>query len=1234
MSTRRTAKSVDTSPLRHHSNNDSPHASRPPSSRSNPPPSCSQITPDGSVAGLGAIPSLETDVNDDDDPMAGSLSSVDPHRSQHFSPSPSPSRKRKLTSTSWNARLVERVADAQSENLALSEGNRPAAKRAHLTNGVEEESRPNGKTPDADLVPSQSSQSEGRVPDDLAPDDLAPDDLAPDDLAPDDLAPDDLAPDDLAPDDLAPDDLAPDDEALPGTSFEMTPVLSAPQSPTISGFGDDEEPGDTPLAKPLDQAFQDIVQPHEHESLDAEDAEDVDDADVAIHSDDDGRVTLGRRRLGGRRRAAHPDPVIEAALRRQTALKSTFRHVARVQKALLVELADRTVEELETQPDRHTQVAEHAHVMAGLDGALRHRQENLHCQQRLNADLLQRTHDDQAHVLHDQYRQSLDDLQDVALNDLEHEMLRIERAALVASRRRAAASAGHDAVDHETSSEDDDPVPRTKRMGRHWKQPGPPLEPQYDSRSRSYVETQHAMAALETRVEMAAMLRDFCARESARAAEDGDSTAPAQEPSSAAGLDEYQPFTVMDDRPHTYGLRRRAECDALNLLADAARECQRQDEAALTAAVVPNDRALGLMTLGALASRHSTALANGVGGKSRQHPPLQPPPPLPTECPASPASPASRRLPTRTAHESPRRPANQPSAASMPPPPVTPRASTTASSTLSSPLETDALRSRPPASSPLTTTNTTPIVLPSTASAIRPSQRAPHAPHEHNCLQPSTHAGHTGHASHSLSSPVPTRTRALIPTLEPAATALDSPRWRPSSSHVHTASVPHHHHHHHHHRRSTSQMALPPPPLPASSSAHPLSGRASAMAIHDRRSNRPPPTRRRTRAPKPTPLDDVYLYLSREGVLDHRPSDASAPAASTDGAAHGHHLHGAQQQNPGEHPPPPPLPSARSLASSSPFANVAARGHRHSHSHGSHPHAIDLINPNNGDKAVPPGTERSARLVPILSRAPTAGAVWPSSLAPLQPQLSSSSTTGAVSALLNGHPVSASPYGFGMTLASASVSSHRTSHDHPGHYTPSTWPALAAAPPRSPQHAPPGSSSHSSTHHSHHPRERTHRLLARGATPEPPSNAHAHAHAQMQQHPHVHTHTRQYQQPHAHAHSRRPSLSSASGPTTTTTTTRQLPLAPASAFPLPAFRPSAHAHAPPAFAQPLRGAVTVAVGGREREGEWGREGEGRWRGGDAGGVVGEGSDGGSRRRAQSDLVVASFQPPWSPPGGE
>ncbi|KAF2672443.1 hypothetical protein BT63DRAFT_195985 [Microthyrium microscopicum] len=79
------------------------------------------------------------------------------------------------------------------------------------------------------------------------------------------------------------------------------------------------------------------------------------------------------RRPPGRRRAPNADIKIEAALRRQLTLKTSFRSVAKSLKPILAELASRSLDQLEETETAYEELPEYQEIMAVLDNRLKKR---------------------------------------------------------------------------------------------------------------------------------------------------------------------------------------------------------------------------------------------------------------------------------------------------------------------------------------------------------------------------------------------------------------------------------------------------------------------------------------------------------------------------------------------------------------------------------------------------------------------------------------------------------------------------------------------------------------------------------------------------------------------------------------------------------------------------------------------------------------------------------------------
>lgn len=386
-----------------------------------------------------------------------------------------------------------------------------------------------------------------------------------------------------------------DQKMVDAPSVDVTPAISDPVSPATS---ESDSQGDMPLAKPLNAALEVIAREAEQDAEEVvEDVDEADDVDDQVRSDDDGRPRRGR--FGGRRRARHPIPHVEAALQRQSTLKTAYRAIARVQKAVLAEIGQRTTDDLEADLELHTKVAEYDGVKDGLAARVEERQRHLQSQHELNMQQLKSTLESEQRVLKSRCKQQLEDLQEVRLNQLEYQFLSIARAAQLGG-----ADAGY-----ETENEDD-VVPKPKGMGYRWKRTDA-LDRAYDSRSRLALETVRATDDMEKRFDMRKFL---------------ESINEEDRPEGLTG------FTVMDTARRERALERREGVETTNTLANAAAEAER----IASIPVIRNEEALGLQLLGDLASRPSiTHSASKLAQPKRsrnssinQTPPRPRPPPL------------------------------------------------------------------------------------------------------------------------------------------------------------------------------------------------------------------------------------------------------------------------------------------------------------------------------------------------------------------------------------------------------------------------------------------------------------------------------------------------------------------------------------------------------------------------------------------------------------------------------
>lgn len=354
------------------------------------------------------------------------------------------------------------------------------------------------------------------------------------------------------------------DVAMAEASIDATPAASEPVSPATSESRSHEDA----LTKPLDAALEKITQQavddeqddqeEPDEAVDAGEEVEVDEADEQVEDDERPR----RGRFGGRRRATHPNPKVEKAMQRQADLKSAYRAIARAQKTLLAEIAQRTIDDLETNPALHQQAQEYNSVKAGLDNAYAKRCDQLKCQSDFNKEQLGKTMQAESYMVKQMYEESLAELKEEMLVELEHQMLSIARQAQLAENGL-----------HNETDDEDDVVPMPKRTGYKFSRSGA-IETMFDSRSRANLHTMRATTEIEGRFKMHELLKSL------------------DEEDKPEGFDPG--FTIMDSAHREVANHKKISLQNTNILADAA---------AQTKVVIPNEEALGLQLLGDLASR-------------------------------------------------------------------------------------------------------------------------------------------------------------------------------------------------------------------------------------------------------------------------------------------------------------------------------------------------------------------------------------------------------------------------------------------------------------------------------------------------------------------------------------------------------------------------------------------------------------------------------------------------------
>lgn len=392
-------------------------------------------------------------------------------------------------------------------------------------------------------------------------------------------------------------------------STDVTPMATQPASPATTGSAAAED--ETPLKSKVvgldaDNSSEDEAEEVEPVAPTQDTVEEVTEMQLDVEEDaEEGGVThkvTKRRFPGGRRRAAHSNTLVEAALRRQLELKQTYRQVARAMKACLGELAQVTLDELETGADP-AEAAEYRGVMAGLDARLAARKEQLLTAAKSNKQQLLQRYEGEAEARRKRCRNAVEDLQDQQLVNLEFNMLQVQRAQLLEETKSG----------HETEDEDG-VIPRPKRMAYRWKRSGA-MDHRYDSRSRFTLETERMVDDLQHRNDMFEALRTY---EAAQVKE----TPPSG----------YSGYTVMDSSVREAADERRKDVDATKQLAQIAEEYRQMYATPPPPPPPPPpprpEELVALNTLAELAVRPSVSM-------QRQTPVAQPPqmPPYPFNFP-------------------------------------------------------------------------------------------------------------------------------------------------------------------------------------------------------------------------------------------------------------------------------------------------------------------------------------------------------------------------------------------------------------------------------------------------------------------------------------------------------------------------------------------------------------------------------------------------------------------------
>lgn len=110
----------------------------------------------------------------------------------------------------------------------------------------------------------------------------------------------------------------------------------------------------------------------------------------------------GRGGRGGTRRGrakTFPESRVQAAYERQRDLKSLYQSVAAVLKPALQELADRSIEEIMSDPDAYKRASQYVPLVSELDERLRARLDQVSARTDLEQQLAEETYQAEQHII-------------------------------------------------------------------------------------------------------------------------------------------------------------------------------------------------------------------------------------------------------------------------------------------------------------------------------------------------------------------------------------------------------------------------------------------------------------------------------------------------------------------------------------------------------------------------------------------------------------------------------------------------------------------------------------------------------------------------------------------------------------------------------------------------------------------------------------------------------------------
>ena len=308
------------------------------------------------------------------------------------------------------------------------------------------------------------------------------------------------------------------------------------------------------------------------------------------------------RRLPGRRRQPHPDINVETDLRRQLNLKMSYRSLAKVQKLLLEELANRTTKSLEEDPEFHRKCPEYEAVMAQLDQRRDARLDQVNAMRTYRLEQMERVRIAEEHIQREQYINRFRELQDDFVLQIYFRAKQLEREMK-----------GQDA---NATDDEDNVLPPTYSDEPHHNEDDR-IGSKFASRSRAYVEA-------DKELEHESIRKRFSQARAAFVEKDEEADDSIEE---VAGG-----FARFDGPDRTEAIAHYN----INSLADAAFEVERTPSPLPEPPkpeVIPNEHADLLMMLADVSSHQPRCSIVQKPPLYYPHPQQQPPPPPRTKTP-------------------------------------------------------------------------------------------------------------------------------------------------------------------------------------------------------------------------------------------------------------------------------------------------------------------------------------------------------------------------------------------------------------------------------------------------------------------------------------------------------------------------------------------------------------------------------------------------------------------------